>query len=241
MKDRRHIYGLSQEQKVETRLHLWCVRGGFNMVELLCAIGIAAILVLILLSTYSRVHSSMLSSECASRARVLTQGWLLFAADRGGRVMNSLQTPGWQGLTDEYWIVQMRPYVGGIKHNGPGGDKVYFCTEPCPITKKRAWIGMNEQLDPNRSPVLEPPSLGQFEDPARTVVFSCATMELYHQKGNLGTGGSPYGNSFTYPHHRATSSNFSFADGHVESIVTRSEDGRPIKPSGFIYNPRTGQ
>lgn len=180
----------------------------------------------------------MSASECATRARHLTQAWLLFAADNGGHIMNVAQpggrTPTAELDTREYWIRQIPPYVDDARHNRPSGDRVYFCTEPCPLTgRERVWLGLNERLDPTQSARPAPPTLtlSQLHDPSRTVVFTCSMNEVYNNRWPV----AGHNDTGTFPHGNGTSSTFSFADGHVQLVETRGENGLYVRPPQFIY------
>lgn len=210
---------------------------GMTLLELVVAVGIVLILAALSLAWFSHLRSTKSALTCASRSRVLTQAWTLYAVDHQGRIMNVFQPDGWAGRTNEYWIVQIRPYLSGIKSSDPIGKKIYFCTEPCPITgQKYPWIGLSEQLDPYQpAPAAPTILLSRINEPSRTVVFACSLQEAYHQR--WAAPGTPYNNTYTYPHGGRTKSTFSFADGHVETVTSRDSTGRAIRPPQFIYKP----
>jgi prepilin-type N-terminal cleavage/methylation domain-containing protein len=72
-------------------------RPGFTLVELLVVIGIIALLMSILLPVLSRANDAAKRATCMSNVRQLTIGWLSFAYDHHGLLVdpNTNTTGGW--------------------------------------------------------------------------------------------------------------------------------------------------
>lgn len=116
-----------------------CARrhAGMTLVELLAAIGLIGILASIIVAATAEVRQSFYKADEASSVRQLTQGYLLYAEDNGGRVIvgrPSLRSIAMTGLelVNHYghpvvdseaksrYVFRLLPYIGEIRVFFPG-------------------------------------------------------------------------------------------------------------------------
>jgi prepilin-type N-terminal cleavage/methylation domain-containing protein/prepilin-type processing-associated H-X9-DG protein len=213
---------------------------GFTLIELLVVVAIIAVLISILLPSLSKARDMARSTVCASRTRALHQAWMMYCGDYG-KVMPCFHGYSGDSWEKGCWLPLIKPYIGGYK---VGAESLDEWMKNLACTEVNIWLSYNEKMDPftssieNMTPLL---SYDAIPEPSRTVVFADSLWgECYTRL---------WGGSFTYSHSGKTKSNFGFADGHVESAVTRSKvdalprDGilDPFPPKKFIYDPRSNQ
>ena len=233
-------------------------KNGFTLVELLVVVAIIALLVSILLPALGKAQDQARTVVCATKQHNLIIAWTNYSQDYDGRVM-----PVWHGwpaghiLQKGWWVLLIPPYIDKMKwradwslpdHNW---DKLFCPEKHGPIAELDTgggplslggWIGMNASLDGSWGVAIEDsppmPYVESFRaDPALLVVFTNSRQDTYQ--------GHPQWGSFAYRHMNQTSSNFGFADGHVELARTRARidyiplDGTDdaFPPKQFAYYP----
>lgn len=104
-------------------------RRGFTLIEMLVVIGILLILLALLLPSVSKARDQANSTTCASHVKVLTQGFLNFAADHDGHLPGS-RYRCYDDPNPDHWCWLFGPYgtldVTAASGAGPGYDGIEY-------------------------------------------------------------------------------------------------------------------
>lgn len=214
--------------------HRW--RRGFTLVELLVVLGIITLLLGILLPAYSRARVAANRVQCASNMRQIGIGLVMYTNDNRGKLPESTHTAG--GDFERTWIYTLARYVGNV-------DKIRISpADPKAderIENKGTSYVFNEYMVVPRSPA-DPNDVDCLRlDKARRSSEAMLLFVISDQKGATTTDDHTHSrNWFKAPwnncwnricsdispgrHGGAAwngtkgSSNYLFADGHVETI-----------------------
>jgi len=228
-------------------------KNGFTLVELLVVVAIIALLVSILLPALSNAKAQTRTTLCASKHRNIFWAWTHYAHDHDGRIMPAFHGWGTEDVNAGWWPLLIRPHIDKITwrfdhslSDANFTDKLWCPEKNGPMDNplgSNPWIGMNQLLDGAWGrPVAESPPMPYLSSfraaPSELVVFTDSRSYTYHYHPDWG--------SFVYRHSNNTSSNFIFADGHVELTRTRTSinhipswDNLPdaIPPKNYAYRP----
>ncbi len=224
---------------------------GFTLVELLVVISIIALLLSILMPSLSKAREQAKAVICKSNQKQFSIAWFTYASSNSEdipHVFKDWQT-GWEKYT---WYMLLGPYTG--LDEGELIDKTR-CNSKSPVDENRLrklsmkqdnsdpkksvyWIGMNHLLEAGLDKKIKVMSLKR---PSNLVVLTDSLWSMYTK--NWGSTGSA-----TYRHQGNTSSNFTFADGHVDTFKTKNPKNHdwdfdgvsdPIFPMELGYDPHS--
>lgn len=84
---------------------------GFTVPEMLCVVAICVIILATLMPSLNQGRKHAMTAACASNVRQLTMSWRSFAADTGGRFVESWQSNGGTSTgVGTHWYVVLRSY-----------------------------------------------------------------------------------------------------------------------------------
>ena len=215
---------------------------GFSLVELLVGVAIGALFVAMGIPAIQGAMTKAKQAACASNIKQIGQGLLLYAGENNGRL------PGTHHGGTSYWIEEFRGPLGDkydrirISPRDPNGKQrlaqggtSYLMTAR---VNEAAYANEFGEIDPNE-PIYD--NLLKIPSPSRVILLFLASTNKGtaptedHICGDITTwqgfrsetwpdafGGDPQGNG------DAGSSNYLFADGHVQNIAA-SEIKRRIE------------
>jgi prepilin-type N-terminal cleavage/methylation domain-containing protein/prepilin-type processing-associated H-X9-DG protein len=182
-------------------------RSGFTLTELLVAIAILAVLIALIMPTFSSVQSRGRGASCLNNLRQLAAAWGMFAAENDGRLVES--NNGWAQGANTLAAIQQGGLFPYLKDT-----KVYRC--PSDDSNHLRSYSMSGKLCNNQDkPVINVPTMANIPNPAQTLLF----IEENDPRGyNMGAWKldhiTPKWVDFC-PAWHDTGANMAFADGHV--------------------------
>jgi prepilin-type N-terminal cleavage/methylation domain-containing protein/prepilin-type processing-associated H-X9-DG protein len=142
-------------------------RRAFTLVELLVVLGIIAVLIGILMPTFSRARLAAQRTQCMSNLRMLTTAWVAYAADHRGALVNG------QAGSAGAWAA-----AGNAEQNVRDGVLFPYCPHPgvdrCPVdhSDHARSYSINNYLNGERGwPMKRIDLLAAIRNAAETMVF----------------------------------------------------------------------
>lgn len=225
---------------------------GFTLLELLTALAVVAVLLSILIPVVGSIREKATQTACASRLRAIGSAVNLFVADNGGFYpTNGIGTDSEGNLAPGFrarrWPLQVSAYMdvptfeqgGELTSADIYGQPSFRCPAVTGFSGAVGIYGYNDafgdEFDPLRS--------AEIEEPANTILMAC----LDGPNGGLflrSSGPHPNARDYGYegpvnnfgaaPVHPGGTSNFLFADGHVENrSITEADDWPWNDPAAF--------
>lgn len=212
----------------------------FTLVELLVVIGIIAVLLSLLLPTLSGARQAANRTVCLSQLRQLQTAQSLYAAEQ-----DNLLVAAGDGTEQGGWIGLLQPYTKvPLLRRCPSDNSTFFDLAPSPANPTRfrnTSYGINNFVSPTHAPFGRKPlrKLTQVRNSSRVIQFAelaefgtYATADHLHVQSFYNVIApqltlSLIGQQMPLARHggkRNTWSatlNFSFVDGHVESLTIR--------------------
>ncbi len=219
---------------------------GFTLIELLVVIVIIAILIAVTMPILAQVNLSAQQAKCISNLRQIGVAMLAYAGENNQRLPETAHT----ATDDKVWIYLLKPYLNNV-------DEVRICPADPKGEQRLAADGTSYILnsflfiprtDPFGNPIGEPTNnLLLIDNPARTMMAFIISDAQGVGDSNDHTHSSGWSSwpafindiapdRFTtnrQPDHSLGSSNYLYADGHVEKhaaaeIKERIEAGENI-------------
>jgi prepilin-type N-terminal cleavage/methylation domain-containing protein/prepilin-type processing-associated H-X9-DG protein len=230
-----------------------CVSGraaGFTLVELLVVIGVLAVLIGLLLPALSKARQAGLRTQCLSNMRSLAIAQVIYAAENRGLLIaagDGSYAP--QGS----WIGALEPYAGKkLVRRCPADASPYFdqpYTAFSPAVYRLSSYGINDYVSPSHAPLgtTAPVRITQVPRASRVIQFvelaetgSYTTADHVHVEDfyfNLAPSTAlgrmclqmPVGRHGGLRNAWDGLLNYSFLDGHVESLAARDVYSDPTR------------
>lgn len=228
-------------------------RRAFTLVELLVVIGIIAVLIAILLPTLTRAREAASSTQCLSNIRQLQIAQLAYAASED----NALVVAG-DGTDQGAWIASLQAYSSSSLVRRCTSDRSMYFDEPIPGSspprRRTTSYGINNYISPTHAPfgveiirkftqVRRTSRIIQFAELAEVGSYAGAdhlhvdqfyfalapnvTLTRIGQQMPLGRHG---GKKESWD----ARLNYSFLDGHAESLTVREVY---TNPRINLFNP----
>ena len=237
---------------------------GFTLVELLVVIGIIAVLIGILLPALSKARQSGYRTRCLSNLRQLATAQALFAVAQKNKLVTADNIAGSQGS----WITLLEPYIKvPLARRCPSDNSIYFdqllpgATPAKPRYRTTSYV-INNYVSPTHAPALDPKPVritqiprssnviqfAELVEDARTVERDPGADHLHVQNFYsslapqitiaLIDNQMPLGRHGGKPQDWQATLNFSFVDGHAESLRIRDVYS---DPDNNRFNPWIGR
>lgn len=208
-------------------------KAGFTLIELLAAIGIIAVLAILLIPSLKSFTTRAQGSQCANNLRQIHVAAMAYANENNGR---SLPAQLLNGSTYTFWVDILRPYLGAQSSTDTHMDAKFRCPGYRKGSNLWAWgYGMNSRpgyegaatvapmyrYNWDEVNVATPSSMakGSFQQAAITYpskrLFLCDAIEW---QINI-TSSGVLQDFPDYNRHGANRCNALFYDGHVESVA----------------------
>jgi prepilin-type N-terminal cleavage/methylation domain-containing protein/prepilin-type processing-associated H-X9-DG protein len=212
----------------------------FTLIELLVVIAIIGILASMLLPSLQGARRQALLISCSNTLRQLTLQHLMYADEFGGHVTANSWS---EGGTTYYWSHVMAPIVTGnaafstspndvfLLNGGesPAADKMgQGSLLSCPEAVKQAASASPRGLIaisygrntffPGTDGWLKSPDLAQAKTPSRTLLLGDTTVATYPGVYSVGHPVLTEWLSYPVTPHAGNRLNFSFIDGHIETV-----------------------
>lgn len=212
--------------------------GGFSLVEILVTMAVVTVLATLASATYSSVFAKSRNVQCLGRMKTLGSAILLYAQDNGGEIPRSMHSAGM--MRKDPWAMEIRPYLGESTTT-ESWERVFNTYYRCPEDKKRDVnsysYGLNVfyELSPDGDDYVGSPAtwrrLANVPRASQTILLAEPRSSSYadHIMCHMWSRASAASTAVDATRHRGKTSNFVFADGHVESL-----------PIADTYNPDKG-
>ncbi len=206
---------------------------GFTLIELLAAIGIIAVLAILLIPGLKSFTARAQGSQCANNLRQIYVASMAYANENNGR---SLPAQLLNGSTYTFWVNILRPYLGAESTTDTRLDAKFRCPAYTKGANLWAWgYGMNSRpgyegastvapmyrYNWDETNVAVPSSLakGSFQQAAITFpskrLFLCDAIEW---QINMTSSGALL-DFPDYNRHGTNKCNALFYDGHIETVA----------------------
>lgn len=215
-------------------------RKGFTLIELLVVISVIAVLIAVLLPALSKARQLSARARCLSNIRQLQTAQIAYAVDHDDRILAA-----GDGSTAGSWIGALQPYGAGPEVRRCSEDRSPYYTAPLPGTSpprlRATSYAINNYVSPTHAPFGIKPigKLSEVIQPSRVIhmgelaergnyagsdhlhvqsfylaVAPQITISLINEQMPLGRHG---GEESSWD----AVLNFSFIDGHAESLTIR--------------------
>lgn len=221
-------------------------RRAFTLVELLVVIGIVAVLIAVLLPSLARARQSAVRTACLSNLRQLQVAHTMYAAANQNRVVFA-----GDGTEQGSWIGLLQPYsANALVRRCPSDFSVHFevpIAGSNPRRYRSTSYGINNLVSPTHAPfgamrihkitqVRRPSQVAHFVELAESGAYSAADHVHVQDFNNAMIPGlslglidkqMPLGRHGGKPASWSAILNFSFLDGHAESLPIRDAYASP--------------
>lgn len=209
------------------------VHRAFTLPELLVSIVIILVLVSLAWSVGRNLHARSHAVNCASNLRQIGMAAMMYAGDNQ---MTLPVTSHQRRQGGKSWTLTLQPYASGT---------ITFKCPKDPDEQRPYTYLINDFLTPNPAgaPDLDFSRLAKIERPAETILFAEASpayrnSDHFHFTGYRDGVMPPAAfESQVATQAHAQSSNYLFADGHVESLRRSEALSRLAAPGGRFIQP----
>ena len=206
---------------------------GFTLVELLVVVGIIAVLISLLMPSLNKARVAAVRTQCLSNVRQFAVAQANYAAEQRNRLVIA-----GDGSEQGSWIGLLQPYTrAALVRRCPADQSPAF--DDAAVPRRITSYGINNYVSPTHAPGAHPPTkitqiprssrVVQFAELAETGAYATAdhlhvqdfflvvapqpavTLGLIQQQMPLGRHG---GRARSW----AATLNYSFIDGHAESL-----------------------
>ncbi len=218
-------------------------RRAFTLIELLVVVSIIAILIAILLPALGSARRSAQTLQCLANIRSLAIAQYAFATDNDQQLV---QAGGGAYQPQGSWLSQLDAYADApVARRCPDDGSAYFDTplpDASPPAYRTSSYGINNYLSPTHAPagarvvrklddVSQPSVLVQFAELAQQGAYAGADhLHVDRFVGAWGGGDAastlarigqqmPVGRHGEQPTEWSAPLNFSFLDGHAETVA----------------------
>ncbi len=185
-------------------------RRGFTLVEVLTCLSVIAILAVILIPAVNHSLRMSRATACASNLRQIGIAMTAYANDNDNRFPHAYDPA--KGY-DQTWMWSLKPYVDMPEDSMgysplPKAAGIFVCPEWEMTADRSVSYAMNASIDPKYSFKTWNYNRLNVDSEAFLVVECAMNNELF----------SPLSNGEVPHRHPNETSNYLFADGHVEAI-----------------------
>lgn len=211
-------------------------RGGFSVTELLVGMTILTAVATLLGASFPSMTAKARNMQCLAKMKNLGGAILLCAQDNEGELPRSLHSAGRAG--QQPWAKAISPYLAASSGDSADWPGTFNRQFRCPEDKNRAVTiysyGLNVfyELTPGGDDYEGAPAtwrrLVNIPHPARTILLAEQKASSFadHIMCHLWSRPAAASTAVDALRHGKKTSNFVFADGHVESL-----------PIGATYDP----
>lgn len=222
---------------------------GFTILELLCVIGIIAIMASLLLPVLFKVRSQATAVVCLSNMRQLGAALYMYAQDN----RENLPYPSTFYGDEILWFNAIDPHLlGGQAATSAATRKVHLVKQDPVITKLGSlWLTnahslkMNQWLGEDSSGTRRFYALPEFTNPGRTVLLfdGRAETDKLSSGAPAPTAMNPQGSEGLVSRRHAERANVLLADGHAENRTEKQQLGGglgwAVNQTRLIWKPWT--